>query len=112
MSVVIQLVTLVKVKEHLRIDQDLDDADLTDKIEQASSMILNAIGANRSKVVNDAGELVDGEPLLRVQAVTLRLVGILSRNREGEDEKELKRGELPWSVTSFLGDLYDAYTIV
>ncbi|EMK8059151.1 head-tail connector protein [Escherichia albertii] len=108
----IQLVTLAQVKEHLRIDQDLDDNDLTSKLEQASAMILAAISSNRAKVVSDDGLLVDGEPLQRVQAVTLRLVGILSRNREGEDEKELKRGELPWSVTSFLGDLYDAYTIM
>ncbi|KAA5961015.1 MULTISPECIES: head-tail connector protein [Pantoea] len=101
----IELVTLDQAKEHLRIDEDAGDTDLTLKIQAGSAALLSYIQGSRELVVNDKGALVDGEPLVRVQTALLVLLGYLDRNRNGEDADKLMQGELPLSVTMLIYDL-------
>lgn len=101
----IELVTLIQAKEHLRIDDDAADNDLTLKIQSGSAVLLSYIQGSRELVVNDDGVLIEGEPLSRVQTALLVLLGYLDRNRNGEEEEKLQQGELPFSVTMLIYDL-------
>lgn len=101
----IELVTLPQAKEHLRIDDDAGDADLLLKIQAGSAALLSYIKGSRDKVVDGDGNLIQGEPLLRMQESLLRLLGYLDRNRNGEEEEKLQQGELPFSVTMLIYDL-------
>ncbi|EMJ9286691.1 TPA: phage gp6-like head-tail connector protein [Klebsiella oxytoca] len=101
----IELVTLPQAKEHLRIDDDAGDDDLLLKIQAGSAVLLSYIQGSRDKVVDGDGNLIQGEPLLRMQESLLRLLGYLDRNRNGEEEEKLQQGELPFSVTMLIYDL-------
>ncbi|EPX7401061.1 head-tail connector protein [Cronobacter sakazakii] len=101
----IELVTLLQAKEHLRIDDDAGDADLTLKIQASSAAILAYVQGSRDLIVNSDGALIEGEPLRRTQTALLMLLGWLDRNRGGEEEEKLQQGELPLSVTMLIYDL-------
>ncbi|ELQ6062884.1 phage gp6-like head-tail connector protein [Cronobacter sakazakii] len=101
----IELVTLLQAKEHLRIDDDAGDADLTLKIQAGSAAILAYVQGSRDLIVNSDGALIEGEPLRRTQTALLMLLGWLDRNRGGEEEEKLQQGELPFSVTMLIYDL-------
>ena len=75
----IELVTLPQAKEHLRIDDDAGDADLLLKIQAGSAVLLSYIQGSRDKVVDGDGNLIQGEPLLRMQESLLRLLGYLEK---------------------------------
>lgn len=102
----IGLVTLDEVKSYLRIDTDAGDADLQDAIYQASAVILDYVKSSRSLIVDDAGKVIEGEPLARVKRSTLILVGIFDRVRNGEEENRYTEGNLPFSVTAFIRTLH------
>ncbi len=101
----IELVNLGQAKEHLRIDGDDGDADLTLKIQAGSAAILAYVQGSRERIVSSNGVLIEGEPLRRTQTALLMLLGWLDRNRGGEEEDKLKQGELPFSVTMLIYDL-------
>ncbi|EOE5492245.1 head-tail connector protein [Cronobacter turicensis] len=101
----IELVTLPLAKEHLRIDDDAGDADLTLKIQAGSAAILAYVQGSRDLIVKSDGTLIEGEPLRRTQTALLMLLGWLDRNRGGEEEEKLQQGELPFSVTMLIYDL-------
>ncbi|WP_142590524.1 head-tail connector protein [Serratia marcescens] len=101
----IELVTLEEAKLHLRIDDDYGDEDLTLKIKGGSAAILAYVQGSRQLIVDDAGKAIEGEPLFRVKTALLVLLGILDRNRGGEEEEKLKQGELPFSVSMLIYDL-------
>ena len=101
----IELVTLAQAREHLRIDADAGDADLTLKIQAGSAAILAYVQGSRDRIVSTNGALIEGEPLRRTQTALLMLLGWLDRNRGGEEEEKLQQGELPFSVTMLIYDL-------
>ncbi len=101
----IELVTLQQAKEHLRIDEDDGDADLTLKIQAGSAAILAYVQGSRDLIVSSNGTLIEGEPLQRTRTALLMLLGWLDRNRGGEEEDKLQQGELPFSVTMLIYDL-------
>jgi hypothetical protein len=79
------LVTLTQAKAHLRVDHDLDDADIASKIEQASAIVLDYL-----KLQSEPSEWTNasegsppgtGVPAL-IQAATLLIVGELYAKRE------------------------------
>ncbi len=100
-----ELVTTEMARMHLRIDDDYGDADLLLKIQGGSAAILSWLQGGRSLVTDDDGNLIDGEPLKRVQTALLILLGWLERNRGGEEGDKLSPGELPYSVTMLINDL-------
>lgn len=103
----IELVTLEEVKAHLRIDysDEVLDADLQGKIAAATAAILDFIQGSRELIVDDQGELIEGEPLARVKTATLIMVGVLNRVRNGEEETQYRQGYLPFSVTTLIYSL-------
>ncbi|WP_455424907.1 head-tail connector protein [Dryocola sp. LX212] len=101
----IELVTLEEAKMHLRIDDDYGDPDLTLKIQGGSAALLAYIQGSRDKVVDENNDLIEGEPLTRMQTALLVLLGYLDRNRGAEEEEKLKQGELPFAVSMLIYDL-------
>ena len=101
----IELVTLEQAKDHLRIDDDAGDADLTLKIQAGSAAILAYVQGSRDLIVDSDSTLIEGEPLRRTQTALLMLLGWMDRNRGGEEEEKLQQGELPFSVTMLIYDL-------
>lgn len=101
----IELVTLPEAKEHLRIDDDYGDADLTLKIQGGSAALLSYIQGSKQLVVDEQGKLIEGEPLSRMKTALLVLLGYMDRNRGAEEEQKLIRGELPLAVTMLIYDL-------
>lgn len=102
----IELVTLEQAKAHLRIDDDYGDDDLMLKIQGGSAAILAYIQGSRALIVDEAGVVIQNtETLTRVQNALLVLLGLMDRNRGGEEEEKLKAGYLPLSVTMLIYDL-------
>lgn len=102
----IGLVTLAEVKSYLRIDTDAADQDLQDAIYQASAVILDYVKPSRSEIIDDSGDVIDGEALERVKRSTLILIGIFERVKNGEEEQRYSQGNLPFSVTAFIYTLH------
>ncbi|RYF63597.1 MAG: phage gp6-like head-tail connector protein [Comamonadaceae bacterium] len=107
------LVTLEQAKDHLRIDTDAADADLTLKIHAASGAVLTYLkGANRfvqavdadgDPVVDEEGEPVYTEQVIfEVQAATLLMLGYLNKDRDGDGDDQFEPGFLPNPVTALL----------
>ncbi len=86
------LITLQDAKEHLRVDHDLDDADILLKMEQASDIVIDYLKLPEGKWDLDAGGSgssssgssgsSSGLAPWRVTAATLLVLGELYRNRE------------------------------
>jgi len=102
----LEFVTLEEAKAHLRVDTDAGDDDLQLKIYSASAAVFDFIQGSREKLIGDDGKIITDSPeLQRVKQATLILIGILDRVRGGEEESQLKPGELPYSVTSLIYSL-------
>jgi len=104
----IELVTLAEVKAHVRMDHALDDADLTLKIQGASAVILAYLKDGALTFTDSSGNFLDfdsqGEPVVppQVKLATLALVGILARDRDGQEMEKWQHGFLPYPVTSLI----------
>ncbi|MGA8121322.1 head-tail connector protein [Rouxiella badensis] len=106
MATPIMLVTLQEAKDHLRIDEDDGDPDLTLKIQGASAALLSYIQGSRDLIVNSAGELIEEtNELSRMKSALLVLLGYMDRNRGGEEGEKLSQGNLPFAVTMLIYDL-------
>ena len=117
------LITLEAAKEHLRVDGDYDDADITSKIMEASGAILTYLdGAPVAQpkrdplgaAVRGASGAIEyemdggGAPVVRyeIQAACKRLVGELYHNREAQQDGGMPHqygyGYLPRPVVALL----------
>jgi len=83
------LVTLTEVKEHLRVDHDMDDAQINRQRRQASSAVIDYLKVD---VYETAFDWVDefGEPITNnipqeIIAATLLVCGALYENRDGDE---------------------------
>lgn len=112
------LVTLQEAKDHLRIDIDAGDADLTLKIHVASGAVLNYLkGANilepqRNEAgvieLSEAGTVVYTTDLrFEVRAAVLLMLGYLFKDRDNDENREYEQGYLPRPVTALLYSLRD-----
>lgn len=106
----VMLVSLDQAKQRLRFDHDEDDNDLTLMIEGASAAVLNYLKSDQVFVdsfgdveSDSAGPIVPHE----IQNATLMLVGILSRDRDGEEMEKWQHGLLPFPVLALLYPLRD-----
>lgn len=110
------IVTLEDAKAHLRVDHDLDDADINFKLEQASAIVVDYLkmpegswdiggsGISGSSGGSSGGGLAP----FQVKAAVLLVLGDLYKNREGEENKnEQALGYLSPAVTSLLHRLRD-----
>ncbi|EIC82155.1 head-tail connector protein [Serratia sp. M24T3] len=96
----IMLVTLQEAKDHLRIDDDDGDNDLTLKIQGASAILLSYIQGSRDQLIDSTGQIIEGtEALLCMKIAVLVLLGYLDRNRNAEEEEKVSQGILPFVVT-------------
>lgn len=108
-------VSLLEVKDALRIDEPDADDDLILKISQASERVrLHLNGASPFEpLLDDLGRpvLLNGLPVYStdvrpvVKAATAMLVGALRRYPTGDEGKEFAAGELPPSVCAMLRPL-------
>ncbi|TCL06906.1 head-tail connector protein [Sodalis ligni] len=101
----VALVTLQEAKDHLRIDDNAGDSDLTLKINAGSAALLSYIQGSKDSVIDADGNPIEGDALDRMKTALLVLLGYLDRNRGGEEESALQQGELPFSVTMLVYDL-------
>ena len=116
--------TLDEAKSHLRVDNDFEDADITLKIQGASQMVKNYLksaspwlpeyDSNDDVVLDSNDEPVlyldsTGQPVpkFEVKIATLILVGILYRDRDGEEMSSWQMGYLPAPVTALLYPIRD-----
>lgn len=105
------LVTLEEASAHLRRDTNDDDHDLELKVHAASAAIRNYLKDTcpYQTETDTAGEVIilydsHGEPLVRneVRAATLLMVGILYRDRDGQDNEIWEKGYLPKPIIAIL----------
>jgi hypothetical protein len=87
-AIPMNLVTFTECKEHLRVDHDMDDAQIDRMRRQASGVMINYLKVD---VYETAFDWVDefGEPITNnippeVIAATLLTVGAMYENRDGD----------------------------
>jgi len=114
------LVTLEQAKDHLQMDHDADDADITLKIHAASGAVVNYLKSSADPYFDSSGNVItdssgDPEVPFEVKAATLILVAEMYKNREGLTEDPIGGaaqitygyGYLPRSVVALLYPLRD-----
>lgn len=101
----VMLVDLETTKVRLRIDNDAEDDDLELLIRGASASVLAYLNYGLDYYNDSTGEAVDVPEL--VQNAVLLLIGILYRDRDGEEADKWEQGYLPRPVTSILYPLRD-----
>lgn len=99
------IVSLEEVKQHLRIDYDEEDADLTLKIKAASQMILEYVKRSESDYEEDSDGILEVPYAMKMAC--LIMVGILYRDRDGTESDKWQQGFLPFSVTALIYNLRD-----
>lgn len=101
----VMLTDVDTVKVRLRIDQDVEDDDLELMIMGASASVLNYL-----KLAHDFYDDSNGNPQGvpdEIVNATILLVGILSRDRDGQEADKWTQGYLPTPVVSLLYCLRD-----
>lgn len=98
------LITLEKAKADLQMDHDQDDADITDKVSQASAAVMNYLGRPLNYYEDSTGEIPadeDGEPNVpfEVRAATTLMVRFLYH---GDANEPKEWHYLPTPVVSLL----------
>ena len=106
------IVTLEEAKVHLHVDGTDSDADITEKIHQASAAVISYLKGTPDWL-DSSGEVVEDSPGAfvpwQVRAATFQLLTALYENR-GDDGGELSKfsqGYLPPAVTALLYPLRD-----
>lgn len=111
------LVSLQQAKDHLRMDHDDDDNDITLKVHAASGAVVNYLKSGADSFLDSSGEPEtdsSGDPVgvpFEVQAAVLIMLGELYMNREAELQGEVAAqwgyGYLPQPVIALLYPLRD-----
>ena len=102
------LVSLAQGKNHLRVDNDDEDNDLTLKIHAASAAVLNYLKSGANKFLDSNGEVeIDSndDPVgvpYEVSAATLLMLGFLYKDRDENADGAFEPGYLPRPVTALL----------
>lgn len=103
------LVSLEAAKDHLRVDNDDEDSDLTLKIAGASAAVLRYLKSDgiadfadsSGELMLDSSGVAEGVPF-EVQAATLLMLGYLYKDRDNDAGHEYETGYLPRPVTALL----------
>lgn len=105
------LVTLQQAKDHLRVDNDVQDTHIAEIVEDASDAVIGYITSTRAAAADGFMDS-NGEPILelmpgRVRRATLMMVGYFFRYRDENEGEAYDRGYLPKPVTALLYPLRD-----
>lgn len=105
----VMLVTLDEAKAHLRVTHDLEDEDITLRIEAASESVISYIKDASLDFVDSSGVIILDESGVstvpkRVKMATLLLLGAFYRHRgeDGGQAANFQMGFLPPAVTALL----------
>ncbi|WP_460640101.1 head-tail connector protein [Larkinella harenae] len=106
------LVSLQQASDHLRRDTTDDDSDLELKIHAASAAVINYLKAGATFLDTSGGVPLDtsGNPVgvpYEVQAAVLLMLGVLYRDRDGQEMSQWELGYLPRPVMALLYPLRD-----
>lgn len=114
------LVTLQEASDHIRRDTTDDNNDLTLKIIAASTIVINYLknwtrayegetDSSGDLIIDTSGDIIplidsNGDYIVNpsVKAATLIMVGILYRDRDGQEASQWRHGYLPDVVMSLL----------
>lgn len=102
------LVSLEEAKAQVREVRDVEDADITLKIKGASLIIVHYLQDGADEFLDSNGQTVDDSNGVAlnvpedVMLATLVLVGIMFRNRDGDEEKLFTSANLPPQVTTLI----------
>lgn len=115
-----KLITLAQARAHVRVDHNVEDAQLEEFVEAASAAVINYLKSGADAFLNTLGlpeEIFGNSPAEvvayavppEVQAATKLLVGYFFRNRDGRepDTEGWQQGYLPIAVTALLYPLRD-----
>lgn len=87
-AIPMNLVTMTEAKEHLRVDHDLDDAQINRMRRQASGAVLDYMKIDIDETafdyVDEFGEPITNNIPQEVIAATLLALGALYENRDGD----------------------------
>lgn len=105
------LVTLQQAKDHLRVDDDLQDIQIAEIAEDASDAVILYLSSTRADAI-DAFMDSNGEPITEllpgvVRRATLMTIGYFFRYRDENEGEAYDRGYLPKPVTALLYPLRD-----
>lgn len=116
-----KLITLAQARAHVRVDHNVEDAQLEEFIESASAAVVNYLKSGADSFLNTLGlpeeiysadsppEVADYIVPAEVKAATKLLVGYFFRNRDGREPatEGWQQGYLPTAVTALLYPLRD-----
>lgn len=100
-------ITLEQAKRQLRVDDDADDADITEKVEEASDLVRGYLKSTADAFLDEAGNPVPGKIPYSVKAATKMMLGYLYSQRDNDQDREFEQGMLPRPVTALLYHLRD-----
>lgn len=100
-------VTLDQANQHLRIDDDADDSDVTLKVHAASGAVRNYLKSSADVYFDTDGAVIPSKVPFEVQAATLLMLGYLYKQRDEDSGHEFEEGKLPRPVTALLYPLRD-----
>jgi hypothetical protein len=115
------LVTLEQAKAHLYIDGDDHDAQVTEKVEEASAAVISYLkdaaqeflDSSNLLNVDSSGQVITDSPSVfipfQIRAATLQMLTALWENRgdDGGEMSKFSQGYLPPAVTALLYPLRD-----
>jgi hypothetical protein len=102
------LVSLEQAKAQVREVADYEDADITLKIKAASRIIVNYLQDGADVFLESSGEPYEDSNGIAIDVpedvmlAVLVLVGIMCRNRDGDEEKLFTTANLPANVTALI----------
>lgn len=100
-------ITLEQAKVQLRVDDDADDTDITDKIHEASDLVRGYLKSAADAYLDADGEVIPGKVPYAVKAATKMMLGYLYNQRDNDQDREFEQGMLPRPVTALLYHLRD-----
>lgn len=112
--------SVAQVKKRLRIDNDNEDDDIQAMILSSTSVILNYLknqtlyqDSNGDVLVDSNGDVIVSQPPnhagvpAEVMLSTALLVGLMYRDRDGEEMASWEQGYLPWFISAPMYQLRD-----
>lgn len=95
-------ISLEEAKDHLRVDDDADDNDITLKTHAASGAVRNYLKAAADAYIDTEGAVIAESVPYEVKAATMLMLGYLYKDRDEDSTGAYEQGYLPKPVTALL----------